>query len=343
MGFDVSKVGEQFILGFHGKTVPDWLRDYAKEFSLGGVIFFDYYCQTKKYENNIYDLDQVKALCAEVHELNGTPLIFIDQEGGKVRRLKESRGFENYPSQKLFNTLSRQEKLDFARASFTELQRLGIDFNLAPVVDLDLNRENSDIGKVERSYSGHTSDIRENVKLVAQVAKEAGIQLCLKHYPGVGGAKANAHEELTDLTESYTEEQEGLFHELVSVIPGGAILVSHGINNEWEPGIPASVSTVAVSRIRERNEGVLCITDDIHMEGLQRAFGSEEATLRTLGAGMDLVLIGNNMRNEESSCVGFAESVIKKAETDSKFRDLLDSSRDRIRLRKQKAQANRTL
>ncbi len=343
MKSDGSKTGEHFILGFHGKTVPDWLRDYANQFSLGGVIFFDYYCQTKRYENNIYDIEQVTALCEEIHELNGTPLVFVDQEGGKVRRLKESKGFKNYPSQKLFNTLSRQEKLDFARASFTELQRLGVDFNLAPVVDLDLNRGNSDIGKVERSYSAHSSDVQENVKLVGQVAKEVGVQLCLKHYPGVGGASKNTHEELIDLTDSYTEKQEDLFHELVSVVPGLAILVSHGIMNNWEPGIPASVSRTAISRIRTRNEEVLCITDDIHMEGLQRAVASEEATLHALDAGIDLVLIGNNMRNEESSCIGFVESVIKKAEASTGFAAILDASSNRIRLRKQKAQANRTM
>ncbi len=341
MGFDASKIGENFILGFHGKTVPTWLKEIAEKYSLGGVIFFDYYCQTKKYENNIYDFDQVTALCQEVHEMNSTPMIFVDQEGGKVRRLKESRGFENFPSQTSFNNLSRAEKIEFAQASFREINKLGIDFNLAPVIDLNLNRENTDIGKVERSYSAHSNDIRENVKIVAQVAKEAGIQLCLKHFPGVGGAKANSHEELIDLSESHSPEQELLFHELVKIIPGEAILLSHGMLDEWEPGVPASVSPVAIDKIRESNPDTLCITDDIHMEGMQRKFGSKEATLRSLAAGVDLVLIGNNMKNEEAHTVEYIEAVIERANADEKFADLVSKSQERVLSRKNQAKANR--
>lgn len=343
MGFDASKVGENFILGFHGRSVPDWLKDFSTKYGLGGVIFFDYYCQTKKYENNIYDKEQVTELCREVHSLNTCPLIFVDQEGGKVRRLKESRGFEHYPSQTSFNTLQRSEKIEFAQASFSEMHSLGIDFNLAPVIDLNLNRENSDIGRVERSYSAHSSDVRENVKIVAEVATEVGIQLCLKHFPGVGGAKANSHDELIDLSESYSEEQEALFHDLVKIIPGMAILLSHGMIDDWEPGVPATVSKVAVDRIRAKNPQVLCITDDIHMEGLQRKLGSKEAALQSLAAGMDLVLVGNNMKNEEARSEEFIQAVIERAQKDDVFASTITESQARVSERKELAAQNRVL
>src|SRR6266404_6127746 len=80
-GWQVS-VGELFILGFFGKTLPAWLKEFAARFGLGGVILFDYSCQTKQYDNNIDSPAQVKRLCDEIAGLPSRPLVFIDQEGG---------------------------------------------------------------------------------------------------------------------------------------------------------------------------------------------------------------------------------------------------------------------
>src|SRR3954464_8786436 len=96
-------IGELFILGFLGKTVPAWLKEFAGRYGLGGVILFDYSCQTQKYDNNIDSPEQVQRLCEEISSLPSHPLVFIDQEGGLVRRLKEGRGFEPLPSAKDFN------------------------------------------------------------------------------------------------------------------------------------------------------------------------------------------------------------------------------------------------
>ncbi len=99
-------VGELFILGFFGKTIPAWLREFAARYGLGGVILFDYSCQTQKYDNNIESPEQVQRLCEEISSLPSHPMVFIDQEGGLVRRLKESRGFKPLPSAKEFNHLA---------------------------------------------------------------------------------------------------------------------------------------------------------------------------------------------------------------------------------------------
>lgn len=335
-----SNYGENFIFGFHGPSVPQWLADFAENYGLGGVILFDFYVQTKKYENNIYDAPQLTNLCREIHALPSRPMIFIDQEGGKVRRLKESRGFQPFPSQEKFNLLSRDEKIGCARIAFRELNRIGIDCNLAPVIDLNLNPENSDIGKVERSYSVKIDEIRENVRIVAAVAREEKIQLCLKHFPGLGGAKTNSHEELTDLTDSYLESQEQLFYELVLTIPGEAILLSHGILQNWDPEVPTSVSEFALARIRSQTPQALCITDDLQMQGLQLRLGTKEAVLGALAAGNDLALIGNTMKNEEDQSESFIEAVITRAETDKNFQQKLKMSHERIAQRKVLARQN---
>ena len=99
-------IGELFILGFFGKTIPAWLQEFAARYGLGGVILFDYSCQTQKYDNNIESPEQVRRLCEEISSLPSRPMVFIDQEGGLVRRLKEGRGFKPLPSAKEFNHLS---------------------------------------------------------------------------------------------------------------------------------------------------------------------------------------------------------------------------------------------
>jgi beta-N-acetylhexosaminidase len=105
------RVGELFILGFFGKVVPAWLREFAGRYGLGGVILFDYSCQTRQYDNNIDVPEQVRRLCGEISALPSQPMVFIDQEGGLVRRLKEGRGFRPLPSAKEFNALPPADRL----------------------------------------------------------------------------------------------------------------------------------------------------------------------------------------------------------------------------------------
>ena len=86
-----NAIGELFILGFFGKTIPAWLREFAGRYGLGGVILFDYSCQTQEYDNNIESPEQVQGSAKRFPRLPSHPMVFIDQEGGLVRRLKESR------------------------------------------------------------------------------------------------------------------------------------------------------------------------------------------------------------------------------------------------------------
>ena len=263
------RVGELLILGFKGPTVPEWLKNFEQKFGLGGVILFDYDIKTKIYENNILSREQLVSLTASLSRMKSHPLIFIDQEGGKVRRLKKSLGFSDLPSAKAQAALSLPERAELLRSSFSEMKKLGIHFDLAPVVDMDLNPKNPDIGAIERSYSADANIVRENGLLAGRVAAEVGLGLCLKHFPGLGGATTNSHLELTDISDSISDEQLFLFYELVDQIPGRAILMSHGMVRPWDVTFPVSMSKLASERIRERLPDVLLLTDDLQMQGLQ--------------------------------------------------------------------------
>ena len=185
------QVGELFILGFFGKSIPPWLREFAARFGLGGVILFDYSVRTRQYDNNIESPAQLRELCAEIAALPSSPMPFIDQEGGLVRRLKEARGFAPLPSARDFNQLAAAEKRSILTASFNELRALGIRFNFAPVIDIDSNPDNPNIGRIKRSFSADIDEVEANAVLLSEVARAARIGLCLKHYPGIGGANVD--------------------------------------------------------------------------------------------------------------------------------------------------------
>jgi beta-N-acetylhexosaminidase len=300
-------IGELFILGFFGKVVPDWLKQLAARYGLGGVILFDYACRTQEYDNNIESPEQVQRLCAEIAALPSAPMVFIDQEGGLVRRLKEGRGFAPLPSAKEFNHLAPGDKRAILTASFAELRRLGIHYDFAPVIDVDYNPDNPNIGRIKRSYSAEIAEVEANALLVGEVARAQRIGLCLKHFPGIGGAVVDSHQEFMDISDALRSEQEELFYSLAPRMFGDAVLVSHAFVRQWDEGRPMTLSAAGLGRLRRRLPDTLLITDDMQMQGLQKALGTCEAGLQSLQAGIDMLCIGNNLLDQEQEMAGIAE------------------------------------
>ena len=328
------QIGELFILGFFGKTVPGWLREFAARFGLGGVILFDYSVRTRQYDNNIESPEQVRALCTEIAALPSSPLVFIDQEGGLVRRLKDTKGFVPLPSARDFNLLPQQDKRNILAASLHELRALGIRFNFAPVIDVDYNPDNPNIGRIKRSYSADIGEVEANALLMSEVARQARIGLCLKHYPGIGGADVDSHQDFMDISDALRPEQEALFHSLAPKIFGDAVLVSHAIVRQWDPDNPATLSAAAIGRLRARLPETLVITDDMQMQGLQKALGSCAASLRSLRAGIDMLCIGNNLLDQEAEMAGIAEAVERSLREEALNAEAIGQSVARVQKRK---------
>jgi beta-N-acetylhexosaminidase len=326
-------VGELFILGFFGKVVPDWLKAFAARYGLGGVILFDYSCRTQQYDNNIDTPEQVQRLCAEISALPSAPMVFIDQEGGLVRRLKEGRGFAPLPSAREFNHLATDRKRAILAASFAEMRRLGIHYDFAPVIDVDYNPDNPNIGRINRSYSSDIAEVEANVLLLNEVARAQRIGLCLKHFPGIGGAVVDSHQEFMDISGALRSEQEELFYALAPKMFGNAVLVSHAIVRQWDER-PMTLSAVGLGRLRARLANTLLITDDMQMQGLQKALGTKEASLQSLKAGMDMLCIGNNLLDQEAAMAAIAEYILQNLRDGSLSPSAIDRSIARVGERK---------
>lgn len=329
--------GELLMLGFHGTRLPDWLVDFEGRFGLGGVILFDRDLERKGELRNIESPEQVRALCAEIHALPSRPLVFIDQEGGRVTRLKPERGFAALPSAAAIARLDETKARDLITASFAEMAALGIDFDLAPVVDLDSNPDNPNIGALERAFSADPNEVRRCVELYADAAERVGLGLCLKHFPGLGGATTDSHSAITDITGTLSADQLALFRDLTSRIPGSAVLLSHGIVRDWDPDWPVSISEAGVARLRADHPEALLISDDVQMQGLQAFCSTREGTLRGVRAGLDLVCIGNNLRSEAGDCEAVASDLIAQAIEDPDFESRIREAIETVASRKRAA------
>ena len=328
------QIGELFILGFFGKILPAWLKQFAGRYGLGGVILFDYSCQTQKYDNNIETPQQVRQFCGEIARLPSGPMVFIDQEGGLVRRLKESRGFAPLPSARDFNNLALDQKREILTASFAEMRQLGIHYDFAPVIDVDYNPDNPNIGRIKRAYSGDIGEVAANALLVSEIAREQRLGLCLKHFPGIGGAAVDSHQEFMDISDAMVPEQEELFYALAPKMFGDAVLVSHAIVRQWDKHHPMTLSAAGLGRLRHRLPDTLLITDDMQMQGLQKALGTREASLQSLKAGIDMLCIGNNLFDQEQEMAGIAEYLLQRLQDTTLDRSAVATSIERVRKRK---------
>src|SRR5258708_2687779 len=182
-------VGQLAIVGFNGHTVPDEVGILAREFDLGGVIFFS---------RNVADPEQVADLSRESQELAADiPLwVSVDQEGGRVARLK--RPFTEWPP---MATLGRagapaDEKLAerFAKALAAELHAVGISLDYTPVLDVLTNPKNPVIG--DRSLAERAEDVARLGSTIILTLQGAGIAACGKHFPGHGDTSTDSHFEL---------------------------------------------------------------------------------------------------------------------------------------------------
>jgi beta-N-acetylhexosaminidase len=330
----MERVGEAFMLGFRGLELPDWLVDFEAAHGLGGVLLFDRDLETPGALRNVESPEQLRALCGAVHALPSRPLVCVDQEGGRVRRLKPELGFAELPSARALAGLEASAAERVLATSYAEMRDLGIDLVLAPVVDLDTNPDNPNIGAIERSFSARPEEVRRCVFLFAEVARRTGLQLCLKHYPGLGGAATDSHLELTDVTGCNAPEQEALFLDLAPRIPGNAVMLSHGIDRERDAEAPASISPAIISALRSRLPDTLFITDDIQMQGLRAICSTVDACLRSVRGGVDLLCIGNNLHAERDECRDAALRLAGAAASEPELEASLERAIARVAVRK---------
>ncbi|HPQ44918.1 MAG TPA: glycoside hydrolase family 3 N-terminal domain-containing protein, partial [Syntrophales bacterium] len=229
-----TKIGQMIMIGFRGLSVDETspvIVDIQKR-HIGGVILFDYDVPSKSPVRNIESPPQVKSLVKALQEASTLPLfIAIDQEGGRVSRLKEKFGFAPTVSEQYLGSINdcdvtRQHSETTART----LADLGINVNFAPVVDLDRNPGNPVIGKLERSFSSDPNTVVKHSIICIEMLHKHGILSAIKHFPGHGSSSADSHKGFVDVTESWSADELKPFDAIIQSGICDMVMTAHIFN-----------------------------------------------------------------------------------------------------------------
>jgi len=279
------EIGQLLIAGFDGHQISAELRSLAKEFSLGGVILF---------ARNVDAPEQVAEVAFDASRLvpDLPPWVSVDQEGGRVARLKKP--FTEWPP---MATLGRSGDVRlaerFARALAAELKSVGITLDYAPVLDIHTNPKNPVIG--DRALAEKAEEVARLGAAIVRTLQAEGIAACGKHFPGHGDTSTDSHLELP-LVEHPPDRIRRV--ELVpfrAAIEAGVatIMTAHVLVPSLDEKRPATLSRRIVhDMLREElgYEGVI-LSDDLEMKAVAAEYEVPSAAVLAIQAGCDGMLI----------------------------------------------------
>lgn len=287
-----TKIGQMLLVGFGGTALYEGSDTLAAISAgrLGGVVLFGH---------NISNALQLRGLTSSIQQAASIPLLItVDQEGGYVSRLGPWAGVSpNYTAQYLGQIndveLTRQQGAVTAGV----LRDMGINLNLAPVVDLNLNPYNPVIGGVQRSYSADPEIVSAHAQATIEAHHERSVGCTLKHFPGHGSSSADTHLGFVDVTDTWSVTEVAPYTKLIAAHEVDAIMTAHIFNATLDPDLPATLSKpVITGLLREKlgYDGVV-ITDDMRMRAISDLYSPEDAVLKAIDAGVDIIAISNNI------------------------------------------------
>lgn len=331
------KIGQMLKIGFRGLTPEESshiIRD-LEEYHLGAVVLFDYDVPTRTPMRNIDNPAQLKQLVDALRRYASIPLLVtIDQEGGRVARLKEKHGFPpTHSAQTLGNIDNPDTTRYYADKTAEILRQAGIDANLAPVIDLNLNPENPVIGGIERSFSSHPERVVSHARAFVETHRNRGILTTLKHFPGHGSSRDDSHLGMVDVTEVWHSDELIPYRKLIRSGHADMIMTAHIFNRDWDSTWPATLSPQVITGMLRNELGFdgVVISDDMQMDAIRAYFGLETAIEQALLAGVDILSFANNSEYNPD-IVPEAHRIIQKLIREGRIPEKrIDDSYHRIR------------
>ena len=296
-----QKIGQMLLLGFRGTELDDSnpiYEDIEKGYT-GGVIFFDYDAELGVHDRNVKSPEQTQKIIGDMQQIASVPLfVSVDQEGGKVNRLKPDYGF---PRTRSHWELGLRDDPDFTRQESSiiakTLKDLGFNLNFAPCVDLALNKENPIIHGMERAFSEDPELVIKHARSYISAHNAQGVMTACKHFPGHGSSEADTHLGMVDVTETWQEFETTPYKKLIEEGLCDAVMTSHIFNRKLDEDYPATLSSnILTDLLRKKlNFDGLIMTDDLQMQAITDHFSFEETIQYSLKAGADILDFGNNL------------------------------------------------
>ena len=319
----IHHTGHLIWRGFQGTELPGWLADLIAAGRCGGIVVFG---------RNVADPRQVwgmaRSAAAAFPERAGRFPVAIDQEGGRVARLREP-DFTAFPPARTIGVLG-DERLarDAGRAVGEELAAVGINVDFAPVVDV----QGSPGGVVgDRSFGGSPDAVARMALAWLEGLESSGVRGCVKHFPGHGDASCDSHLDLptADGDASRLAGRHLPPFREAARRGAGAVMVGHILVPHLDPDLPATLSPrIAGGLLREGVgfEGV-AIADDLEMGAITKRMPVGEAAVLAVLAGCDALLVcASRDLGDEAE-----EALDREAATSPSFRDLVERSAARAR------------
>ena len=318
-------VGQMIISGFRGihlNQKNQIIKD-IQENNLGGVILYDKDVTVDPHKKrNIESPIQLKSLVQSLQSYAETPLfIAIDQEGGSVARLNSRTGFPDFQSWKDIGEINVEHVTrTYALSIAVILKTSGININLAPVFDVHKGK-NSIIGNSDRCVGSTPEKVMYHSRIFIDAHNQKDILCVPKHFPGQGSAVQNSHNGITDISNTWGEEELLPYKILHSESRLDAILVGHVLLEKYDKKFPASLSKKIITELLRKKMGFdgLVICDDPFMRAISNQFSFEKTLEKMINAGIDVICLGNNLFSFEPDLVTRAINKIMKLITDGKI------------------------
>lgn len=335
-----NQIGQLFIIGFEGAAISAFhpIAEDIIEENLGGVILFDRLLAKKLPVNNIVSTDQLQELTGKLQEMADDLLIAVDQEGGRVSRLARLDDFPDIPAAAVLGEDEDVEQTRQAAGKTADnLQRLGINFNLAPVADLNLFGENPIIGRFGRSFGNDPKKVSRHCLAWVEEHRKKNVLSCLKHFPGHGSARDDSHLGFVDISESWSDIELEPFAKCVNAGFREAVMMGHLFHKNLDMELPATLSAPIISRKLKSEIGFqgVVVTDDMQMRAITDRYGLAEACSMAIGAGADLIIIGNNLEHDPQVFLKVRDRIVRDLEDGKLTKTRIEDALNRVRTLKQ--------
>ena len=339
-----EKIGQLLVVGFRGcqPAECDLIVQDIRERHVGGIILFDQeMADTNTRRRNIESPAQVRALNAFLQGQAAVPLLVsIDQEGGRVNRLKPVYGFPESISHEELGRLDQPaETYRHAAATAATLAAHGFNLNLAPVVDLDAPPDNPIIKGKGRSFSADPERVAIHAAEFVRAHRAHGVLSCAKHFPGHGSATGDTHLGLVDVTATWTDKEFIPFQRLVAAGLCDVIMSAHVFNAKLDPDRPATLSRAVITGLlREKlgYDGVIT-SDDMEMKAISSRYGLENSVPAAIEAGIDLLCFGNNLSYDSAIAEKAIAILVRAVESGRLAESRIDVSYGRVLALKRRA------
>jgi len=284
-----QEIGQMLMVGIRGAQLNNEFMEQTRQQiaagEIGGIILF---------KHNIKNGTQLKNFIAAINRIKAPlPLLLaVDEEGGKVRRLRKSQGFEEFPSAAYIGkNLSLKEAFDTYYRMAIQIRKTGLNLNLGPVVDVNVNGSSPAIGKLKRSFSSDPVSVYNFSKTFIEAHRKAGVLTTLKHYPGHGSSREDTHNDLTDISGSWEKIEQIPFRRLIDSSMVDLIMAGHLFDHNIDKNYPASLSAIHIQQNLRNKLGFqgVVLTDDLQMGAIIKRYGLEEIVIAAVNSGSDIL------------------------------------------------------